>query len=60
MAYKALIAFSGIISMEKGEVRDISDLAVAYDLLKAGYIERIKETAEEKNKKKKTKRKGRA
>ena len=58
MAYKALITFSGIISMEKGEVRDISDLAVAYDLLKAGYIERIKETNEGKSKKK-TKRKGR-
>ena len=39
VAYKALIAFSGIISMEKGEVRDISDLAVAYDLLKVGFRE---------------------
>lgn len=37
--YKALVSFSGIISMAKGEVRDIPDRSVAEDLLKAGYIE---------------------
>lgn len=58
MAYKALIAFSGVISMDKGEVRDISDLAIAYDLLKAGYIERVENKKEDKMKKK-SKRKGR-
>ena len=39
--YKAKISFSGQVSMRKGEVRDISDLAVAKDLLRAGYIEEL-------------------
>lgn len=40
--YKALISFSGVVSMTVGEVREISDLAVVKDLLKAGYIEEVK------------------
>ena len=39
--YRALISFSGKISMAEGEVRNISDKAVADDLLGAGYIEEI-------------------
>jgi hypothetical protein len=39
--YKALKSFSGLVSMRKGEVREISDLAISNDLLKAGYIEEI-------------------
>ena len=40
--YKALISFSGVISMRKGEVRAITDKAVVADLLRAGYIEEVK------------------
>jgi len=40
--YKALISFSGVISMRKGEVKAITDKAVVADLTRAGYIEEIK------------------
>lgn len=36
--YKALVSFSGRVSMVKGEVRDIDDPVVVADLLKAKYI----------------------
>lgn len=39
--YKALISFSGIVSMRQGEVKNITDKAVIRDLLKAGYIEEV-------------------
>ena len=48
--YKALKSFSGLVSMRKGEVRDISDLAIVEDLTKAGYIEPV-ETEKTKAKK---------
>lgn len=37
--YKALTSFAGVISMGKGETRDISDKSLVEDLLQAGYIE---------------------
>lgn len=37
--YKALKSFSGVISMRKGEVKDIQDDFIVDDLKKAGYIE---------------------
>lgn len=37
--YRALISFSGVISMAKGETREIGDETIAKSLLKAGYIE---------------------
>lgn len=40
--YKALISFSGLISMAEGEVRDIAEKAVVKDLLNAGYIMELK------------------
>ena len=49
--YKALVSFSGIITMAVGDVREISDKAIADDLVKAGYVEPI--NAEKKDKKKK-------
>ena len=61
MRYKALISFSGVISMAEGEVREISDKALIDDLTKAGYI--VPLTSEEKAKAKPkttTKRKGKA
>ncbi len=54
MTYKAMISFSGLISMAEGEVREISDSSLADDLLKCGYIIE----AEKKEEKKSTKRKG--
>ena len=41
MKVKALIGFSGLVSMRKGEVRDIRDKAIVTDLLRAGYVEQI-------------------
>lgn len=56
--YKALISFSGVISMSCGEVGEIADPAVAKDLLRAGYIEEVKkDETESKPKPKRTKKK---
>jgi hypothetical protein len=41
MKYKALVGFSGLVSMKKGEVKEIKDKHIVDDLLKAGYIEPI-------------------
>ena len=61
MQYKALVSFSGKLSMAMGEVREISDQSLVDDLLKAGYIlplDSKKAKAEvEKVEKPKTKRK---
>ena len=43
MKYRALVSFTGLVSMSKDEVREISDLSLANDLLNAGYIEEVKE-----------------
>ena len=53
MKFKALVGFSGLISMSKDEVMDIRDKNLISDLTKAGYIEPI-----EKPKKEKTSSKG--
>lgn len=53
--YKALISFSGKVSMSKGQVREIEDKEVIKDLLNAGYIEEVKTKAETKPIKKKDK-----
>lgn len=42
---KALTSFSGIVSMREGETREIDDAAVVADLLRAGYVEEVKQTA---------------
>lgn len=71
--YKALISFSGLVSMAEGEIREISDKMIVEDLLSAGYIEEVtpepqkqpqtkveakpEEKAEEKPKKKTTRKK---
>ena len=45
MAYKATISFSGRkLSMRRGEVRDITDEALAKDLLGAGYVIELEES----------------
>ena len=53
MMYKALVGFSGKITMSKGEVKEINDKTLVDDLTKAKYIEPI-----EKPKKEKTSKKG--
>lgn len=61
MKYRALISFSGNITMAMGEVREIDNKGIANDLLNAGYIEELKETKikiKEPNKKIKSKRGG--
>lgn len=48
--YKALIGFSGLISMKKGEIRDLKnvDKYIIEDLTKANYIEEIKKETKKK------------
>ena len=60
MMYKALISFTGLISMTKGDVREISDISLARDLLKAGYIEEIKEKEQVKTPAKVTEKKAKS
>lgn len=38
MAYRALVSFTGVLSMVKGEVREITDDTIVKDLIKSGYI----------------------
>lgn len=52
MQYKALISFSGLISMSMGEVREITDQKIVNDLLNAGYIAKIIEIKKEEEAKK--------
>lgn len=42
MKYKALVSFSGLLTMAEGDEREIPDKAIANDLLKAGYIMELK------------------
>lgn len=46
--YKALITFSGKVSMVKNQVKEIKDKEIIKDLLKAGYIEEVKPTKKKK------------
>jgi hypothetical protein len=39
--YKALISFTGAVSMQKGEVKAIADEAIAKDLVRCGYVEAL-------------------
>jgi hypothetical protein len=43
MKVKALISFSGVESMAMDEVKDILDESIVKDLLRAGYVEEVKE-----------------
>lgn len=46
MRCRAIVSFTGTISMVMGEVREISDLAIAKNLIKVGYVEEIKDKTE--------------
>lgn len=41
--HRALKSFSGAISMHEGETREIDNAELVADLLKAGYIEEVKQ-----------------
>ena len=59
MSYMATISFSGLISMHKGEVREITEPSLVEDLTKAGYIIPYEATSKKKEEPAKTtKRKG--
>lgn len=51
--YRALISFSGKVSMTIGEVAEIEDKKIAEDLEDAGYIEKVTEKTKDKATKKK-------
>ena len=40
--YRALVSFSGLVSMTMGEVKEIKNEKIAKDLLRARYIEEVK------------------
>ena len=50
MKYRALVSFAGKVTMYPGEIREI-DKETAEGLLKAGYIEKIRETKKREAKK---------
>ena len=51
MAYKATTAFAGRkISMRRGEVKEITDEALAKDLINAGYVIELEESKPQESK----------
>lgn len=44
---KALVCFSGKVSMRAGEVRELNDPAIVNDLIRAGYIENMEQLSDE-------------
>lgn len=47
---KALTSFAGLISMPKGKVGEITDEVILSDLIRAGYVEVLKEKTPAKKK----------
>lgn len=54
MLYKALISFSGLLSMSEGEVKEILNQEIIDDLLGAKYIEPVVDKKDNKPGRKKT------
>ena len=52
MNYRALVNFSGLISMRRGEVKAIKDKALVADLIRAKYIEPLEVPKQKKSSKK--------
>ena len=48
MKVRALVSFCGLVSMRKGEVKEIRDKTIATDLLRVGYVEQIEKQKEKK------------
>jgi len=49
MKVKALISFSGIVTMHEGEIKDIENKEVLTDLLKARYVKKVTAKDEKKD-----------
>lgn len=49
MKIRAVENFSGLISMSKGEERELNNEFLLNDLLKAGYIEEVAPVQQKKN-----------
>lgn len=47
MKYRALIGFSGVVTMAQGEIKEIDNPDVAKDLLRAKFIEPAEEEKNE-------------
>lgn len=58
MDYRALKNFVGVLSMRKGEVKDIKDQEIAKDLLNAGYIEEVANKAKDSKSSKPARKRG--
>lgn len=41
MKVKALESFAGVVSMGRGQIKEIEDKAVCEDLIQAGYVEEV-------------------
>ena len=41
MKVKALVSFSGTVTMSVGEIKDINQKEIVKDLLNAGYVKKI-------------------
>ena len=54
MKYKALVSFSGLVTMAEGDVREIPDKSIAKDLLNAGLIMELKADRKPRKRKEKT------
>ena len=57
MKVKALKSVCGVISMNEGEVREVSDLNLVSDLVNAGLVENAEKKTEEKPKRKRSAKK---
>ena len=57
MKVKALKSFCGVISMNEGEVREVSDLNLVSDLVNASLVENAEKKTEEKPKRKRSAKK---
>jgi hypothetical protein len=47
MKVKALVSFSGALTMYGGEVKECSDAVVLQDLFQAGYVVKVKDEVEQ-------------
>lgn len=57
MKVRALVSFSGVVSMRKGEEREIYNQAIINDLLQAKYIEALEKPEKKEEPKPPAKRK---
>ena len=58
MKVRAKVGFSGVsVSMSVGQVGEITDEVILADLLKAGYVEKVKDVKESANEPEKPKKK---